>query len=179
VATARESEAARRLRAIELMMAEKDAEAKKIAAEAEKVRSHVHAEAQRLTNEAENILTREARESLYRRRLLEKVEGIVRESVRPLEKIEQIKIVQLAGLNGGGPNATKNMTDEVIDSALRYRVQAPLIDGMLRDVGIEPGSVSRMGDVLRGARDLQGVVDSVEKKPPRKTSKAAPEDGSS
>ena len=31
----------------------------------------------------------------------------------------------------------RNVTDEVIDSALRYRVQAPMIDSLMKEIGIE------------------------------------------
>ncbi|MGL1664228.1 flotillin domain-containing protein, partial [Vibrio parahaemolyticus] len=46
---------------------------------AERVRAAVEAEAQRLLNEAENVLTDQARYSLFRRKLLDRIEGIVRE----------------------------------------------------------------------------------------------------
>ena len=112
-----------------MLIAEKQAEETRIAAEAERVRAAVEAEAQRLLNEAENVLTDQARYSLFRRKLLDRIEGIVRESVKPMEKIEGIRILQVDGLNGnGGGNGGRSATDEVIDSALRYRVQAPLID---------------------------------------------------
>ena len=144
------------------MLAEKDAEEKRIAAEAERVRAAVEAEAQSLLNEAENVLTDSARYSLFRRRLLDRVEGIVRESVKPMEKIEGIKILQIDGLNGSGGNGNggnghRNTTDEVIDSALRYRVQAPMIDSLLAEIGIEGGSLSKMQGLIREARDLEGI----------------------
>jgi hypothetical protein len=106
------------------------------------------------------VLSEPSRQSLFRRRLLEKVEGIVRESVRPMEKIEGIRILQVDGLhggNGGNGNGGRSATDEVIDSALRYRVQAPLIDSLLSDIGIEGGSLSRMPGLIREARDMQGI----------------------
>ena len=84
-----------------MLIAEKGAEETKIAAEAERVRAAVEAEAQRLLNEAENVLTDQARYSLFRRQLLDRIEGIVRESVKPMEKIEGIRILQVDGLNGG------------------------------------------------------------------------------
>ena len=74
--TVRDNEIAKRRRSVEVMMAEKEAEEIKIAAAAQKVRSAVEAEARRLLNEAENVLTDEARYSLFRRKLLEHVEGI-------------------------------------------------------------------------------------------------------
>ena len=54
------------------------------------------------------------------------MEGIVAASVKPMEKIEGIKILHVDGM-GNGEGSGKNMTDEVIDSALRYRVQAPMV----------------------------------------------------
>ena len=156
----RESEQAKRRRTVEVLLAEKAAEQKRIAAEAEKIRAAVEAEAQRLLNEAENVLTDAARYSLFRRKLLDRVEGIVAASVKPLEKIEGIKIVQLDGLNGGSGEGRKNATDEVINSALRYRVQAPMIDGLLADLGIEGGCLLADGRAdPRGPRpavDRQG-----------------------
>ena len=98
------------------MIAEKEAEEKRIAADAESVRAAVEAEAQTLLNEAENVLTDQARYSLFRRRLLDQIEGIVRESVKPMEKIEGIRILHVDGLaGGGGGGRSRNATDEVIE----------------------------------------------------------------
>jgi hypothetical protein len=57
----------------------------------------------------------------------------------------------------GEREGKRNVTDEVIDSALRYRVQAPLIDNLMKDIGIEGGSVGKMTDVLRDAKDIQSL----------------------
>jgi uncharacterized membrane protein YqiK len=148
-----------------VLLAEKRAEETRIAAEAERVRAAVEAEAQRLLNEAENVLTDQARYSLFRRKLLDRIEGIVRESVKPMEKIEGIRILQVDGLNGagGGGNGGRSATDEVIDSALRYRVQAPLIDSILSDIGVEGGSLAKMPGLIREARDMQGIRESARK----------------
>jgi uncharacterized membrane protein YqiK len=169
VKTVRESEAARRRHAVEVLIAEKEAEETRIAAAAEQVRAAVEAESQRLLNEAENVLSDSARASLFRRRLLERIEGIVRESVRPMEKIEGIRILHVDGLNGGGGGGGngRSATDEVIDSALRYRVQAPLIDQILAEIGVEGGSLSRLPGLIREARDMQGIrKETAPKKPP-------------
>jgi uncharacterized membrane protein YqiK len=131
-------------------------------AEAEKIRAAVEAEARTLLNEAENVLTDEARHSLFRRKLLEHVEGIVAASVKPLEKIQDIRIVQLEGMNGGNGGGG-SPTDEVINSALRYRVQAPLIDGLLADIGIEGGNLTKQGGLIREASDLQRVAEGARK----------------
>jgi len=152
---------------VEILIAEKQAEETRIGAEAERIRAAVEAEAQRLLNEAENVLTDEARYSLFRRKLLDRIEGIVRESVKPMEKIEGIRILQVDGLNGAGGaggGSGRSATDEVIDSALRYRVQAPLIDSLLADIGVEGGSLARMPGLMREARDMQGIRESTTRK---------------
>jgi hypothetical protein len=40
---------------------------------------------------------------------------------------------------------------------LRYRVQAPLIDSLLADIGVEGGSLAKMPGLIREARDMQGI----------------------
>ena len=51
----------------------------------------------------------------------------------------------------------------MIDSALRYRVQAPLIDSILSEIGVEGGSLSKMPGLIREARDMQGIRESSRK----------------
>jgi len=123
------------------------------------VRLAVEAEAKKLLNEAENVLTDAARYGLFRRNLLDRIEGIVSASVKPMEKIQDIRIMQLDGLNGHGEGASaKNATDEVIDSALRYRVQAPMVDSLMADLGIEGGKLTNMGGLVREARDIHSIA---------------------
>jgi hypothetical protein len=101
----------------------------------------------------------------------------VRESVKPMEKIEGIRILQVDGLGGGGngvAGGSRSATDEVIDSALRYRVQAPLIDSLLSDIGVEGGSLSKMPGLIREARDMQGIRESSRKSGEAKPAGPAP-----
>src|SRR5271169_5658624 len=136
--------------------AEGEAEAEKIKATAAAARYEVDAKGAKQLNEAENTLSEAARLSRFRGKLLERIEGIVRESVRPMEKIEGIKILHIDGSGGGGAN--RNVTDEVIDSALRYRVQAPMIDSLMKEIGIEGGGLGRMTEVLRDAKDIESLA---------------------
>ncbi len=130
--------------------AEGEAEAEKIRVLAARLRYEVEAEGTRQMNEAQNTLTPESRASVMRLRLLEKLEGIIRESVRPMEKIEGIKILQVDGLgggNGGGRGDGEgrgSIADSVVNSALRYRAQAPLIDSLLREIGLVGGDISKL-----------------------------------
>jgi uncharacterized membrane protein YqiK len=151
-----EMRAARSFAEAQKIAAEATAEAEKVRALAAAERYEVDAAGARQLNEAENILTEAARIGRLREKLLERIEGIVRESVKPLEKIEGIKILHVDGVNGGNPS--RNVTDEVIDSALRYRVQAPMIDTLMKEIGIEGGSLGRMTEVLRDAKDISALT---------------------
>jgi uncharacterized membrane protein YqiK len=136
--------------------AEADADADKIKAMAMRVRAEIEAEAQQLMNAAHNMLTPEARMSALRMKLVEKAEGIIRESVKPMERIEGIKILHVDGLGGsGGSNGVDagggNFADGVVNSALRFRAQAPLVDQLLREIGIEGGDIQRLVGASSGA----------------------------
>ena len=140
--------------------AEADADADKIKSMAMRVRAEIEAEAMRLMNEAHNMLTPEARMSALRMRLVEKAEGIIRESVKPMERIEGIKILQVDGLGGssgghngdGGHNSGGNFSDNIVNSALRFRAQAPLVDQLLREIGVEGGDIQRLVGSVSGAQ---------------------------
>ncbi len=85
--------------------------------------------------------------------------------------------MQIDGLNGGGGEGRAGSpTDEVINSALRYRVQAPLIDSLLSDIGIEGGSLAKQGGLIREAADMQRIVADA-RKTGSKADGAAPADG--
>jgi uncharacterized membrane protein YqiK len=128
------------------LQAEGEGAAEKIRSLAIRVRSEAEAEGLRLMNEAHNVLSPDARASALRLRVVDKAEGIIRESVKPLERIEGIKILQVDGLLGGGHNGMgtigtqpTNFADGVVNSALRFRAQAPIVDQLLREIGMQGG----------------------------------------
>ena len=43
-------------------------------------------------------------------------------------------------------------------------MQAPLIDSILADIGVEGGSLSRMPGLIREARDMQGIQETAARK---------------
>ena len=148
------------------MMAESDADAEKIKSMAFRIRHEVEAEGQRLMHEANNVLSPEARASAIRRLLIERLDSIIRESVKPMERISEIKILQMDGMGGSvghdGPELNggygQNLSDQVVNSALRYRAQIPLIDKLLAELGIPGTSLSQLtgGDLHR----LAGIADN-------------------
>jgi uncharacterized membrane protein YqiK len=130
--------------------AEADADADKIKALAVRVRAEIEAEALRLMNEAQNVLSPEARASVLRLKLVEKAEAIIREAVRPMERIEGNKILQVDGLGGGGGSGHgadgghAGFADGVVNSALRFRAQAPIVDQLLREIGLQGGDIHQL-----------------------------------
>jgi uncharacterized membrane protein YqiK len=137
--------------------AEAQADAEKIRALAVKIRHEIEAEGTRLMNEAQNVLTPEARLSALRLRLVEKIDAIIRESVKPMERIEGIKILHVDGLGGGGggggamAEGGAGFADGVVNSALRYRAQAPLVDQLLKEIGIGGGDIGKLAQSVATA----------------------------
>ena len=147
-----------------LIVAQGEAEAEKVRADAAEKRYAIDAEGQRALHEAENILSDGIVSMRIKLALLENLADVVRESVKPMESIDGIKIVQLAGLglggaassngNGGsqgGGQATGtggNLAEQVVSSALQYRAQAPLIDSLMKEVGISGGDLAGLTEAL-------------------------------
>lgn len=136
--------------------AEADADAEKIRTVALRIRAEAEAEATRMMNEAQNVLSPEARASALRIRLVDKAEAIIRESVKPMEKIEGIKILHVEGLAGGGGSSGGDtggvgFADGVVNSALRFRAQAPIVDQLLREIGLDAGDIQKLTAGAAGA----------------------------
>ena len=141
---------------IERINADTFAQAEETRSRAYRIRHQVESEGVRLMAEANNIASPEARASALRLRLVEKLDAIIRESVKPMEKIEGIKVVHLEGLTlpagGGSSDSDGGLTDRLVSSALRYRAQAPLVDHLLSEIGID---ISDPGKIAQALAHLQ------------------------
>ncbi len=203
VATVRDTRIAERKKQIELILAAQHAEreavqlttiaaAEKTAARdraeadkheslAAKLRYEVDAEGNRALNEAENLRSDASRRSALRMKLVEHLEAIIRESVKPMENIDAIKILQVDGLPGlsgavprggvGGPDDSSSdlgggptgdgrsrggsLADNIVSSALRYRAQAPFVDHLLREIGMSPNDISNIRHLLSDDGDAR------------------------
>lgn len=128
-----------------------EAEAIAIRAEADAKRFAVQAEGERAINEAANVLSAEQVAMRIRESLISKLDQIIAASVEPLKNIDSIKVVDVSGLGGAaGPSGEMaqgngNLADQVVQSAMRYRAQAPLIDSILKEVGLGTGGPAQMG----------------------------------
>lgn len=119
----------------------------------------VDAEGTRAVNEAANVLSVEQVEMQVRLALLKHLPDIIRESVRPMENIDDIKILQVNGLGGfgaspagaevsDGQSAQASLSDQLVNSALRYRSQAPLVDNLMKELGLNGGDINGLTQVL-------------------------------
>lgn len=144
------------------LKAKGEADAKMLLAAAQEKQYQVDAEGTRAVNEANNVLSTEQVEMQIRLALLKYLPEIIRESVKPMENIDDIKILQVNGLGGmAGSNTTSEsgeqnqiaLSDQVVNSALRYRSQAPLIDSLMNELGIKGGDINGLTQSLKPSND--------------------------
>ncbi|ENV18797.1 MULTISPECIES: flotillin family protein [Acinetobacter] len=144
------------------LKAKGEADAKMLLAAAQEKQYQVDAEGTRAVNEANNVLSTEQVEMQIRLALLKYLPEIIRESVKPMENIDDIKILQvnglgaMAGSNTTGESGEQNqiaLSDQVVNSALRYRSQAPLIDSLMNELGIKGGDINGLTQSLKPSND--------------------------
>ena len=163
-----------------LAKAEKEAsadreQADKFSSLAARLRYEVDAAGKQLLNEAENMRSDASRRSALRMKLAGNLESIIREAVKPMQNIDMIKILEVNGLPGfsdGHPQGTVSngdrggssgpregdgtgapggsLADNVVNSALRYRAQMPFVDNLLQEIGMSPGEISNISNILGG-----------------------------
>ncbi|MEZ5569820.1 MAG: flotillin family protein [Halioglobus sp.] len=181
VITVRETAEAQRQKAVELIRAAEvaeraaisvkvGAEAEKAAAEdravaietearaeAESVRAKYEAEAQgtRQLNEAKNILNSDQISLAVRLALIETLPQIIRESVKPAEQIESIKILDVRGMQGigatesGGASGSSGLADDLVGAMLKYQMMHPLAKNLIEELGLESGATGGSEAVLK------------------------------
>jgi uncharacterized membrane protein YqiK len=144
--------------------AQGEAEAEKLRAEAARVRFEVEAAGQGAINEAANILSNDQIDLQTKLALLKVLPEVIRESAKPMEAIDSIKIVQVDGLTNGGRGAgdgngsggsgggSGNLASDAVAAALAYRAQAPVLDGLMKELGLDGSSLSGL---VKGAAEAE------------------------
>ena len=166
--SARYVEKAQGIKKVDVISAASKAEQERHSTMAAKLRYEIDAAGKEALNSAENLRSDASRRSALRLKLADKIESIIRESVKPMANINDIKIIDVNGLpgfsgtsegSGGGGTAEKvstkeggsrsgNLADNVVSSALRYRAHQPFLDGLLKEIGMAPGEVSNIRNIL-------------------------------
>jgi uncharacterized membrane protein YqiK len=165
--SARYVEKAQGIKKVDVISAASKAEQERHSTMAAKLRYEIDAAGKEALNSAENLRSDASRRSALRLKLADKIESIIRESVKPMANINDIKIIDVNGLpgfsgtsegSGGGGTSEKvstkdgskggNLADNVVSSALRYRAHQPFLDGLLKEIGMAPGEVSNIRNIL-------------------------------
>jgi uncharacterized membrane protein YqiK len=160
-------EKAQGIKQVDVISAASKAEQDKFATLAAKLRYEIDAAGKKALNTAENLRSDASRRSALRLKLADKIESIIRESVKPMANIGDIKIVDVNGLpgfSGGNPDGGNavgsgsskndnsgrggNLADSVVNSALRYRAHQPFLDSLLKEIGMNPGEISNIRNIL-------------------------------
>jgi uncharacterized membrane protein YqiK len=143
------------------------AAAVKIKAEADRVAYEVEATGKKLVNDAINVLSSEQIGLQTKLALIQALPSIIEKSVEPMKKIDGIKIVQVDGLmrpyapNGGAAmhqGGSGSLAEQAVAAALAYRAQSPIIDGLLKEIGMT-------GATLGGLTQAAAPAETAEKKP--------------
>tara|TARA_B110000259_G_scaffold8050_1_gene8804 strand:- start:3339 stop:5078 length:1740 start_codon:yes stop_codon:yes gene_type:complete len=142
--------------------------AKEILANAEALSKRVkllaEAEGIKKLNEASNILKSEQIAMKVKLDIIQKLPEIIKESVKPIENIDGIKIIDVNGLgiNSGSNNTSGNISssnsnddivNRVVTGAMKYKTQAPILEQLIKDVGLVNEGES-FNDLLTGKSSL-------------------------
>lgn len=141
-----------------LIEAKAEADAKKLQAEADEKVYAVEAAGKQAMYEAENTLRDEQVELQKSLAILKILPELVASAVKPLENIEGIKILQGYGAGHGsslnGESNSHGLAEQVTEAALGYRANAPLVDAMLKEVGLVDKNNGCLEDLLTGQSSL-------------------------
>jgi uncharacterized membrane protein YqiK len=133
-----------------IITAKSDNEAQKLRAEAQAIEYKVEAEGKESINNASNVLSAEQIAMQIKIKLIEQLPDIIAQSVKPMENIDSIKILQVDGLNhssssdgqGIATASADSLPDQLVNSALKYKAQSPIVDSLLKDLGLDGSSLN-------------------------------------
>jgi uncharacterized membrane protein YqiK len=141
--------------------AQDKAEAIRVEAQAKQAAAIAEAEGKRAINEAMNTLSAAQIDLQIRTELLRQLPVILAQAVKPMEKIDSIRIFQVNGMpgveggadsacgsGGGSGDAGATLPEQVVNSALRYQVAKPLIDSIMKDAGLPNASLTGIAQTL-------------------------------
>lgn len=138
------------------LSAQGQADAEILLASAKERSYQVEAEGKKAINAAANMLSAEQIAMQVRLALIQQLPEIIAQSVKPMEQISDIKILQVNGLNGASAHSAEgdspsgtSLPDQVVNSALRYRAQAPLLDSLLNEIGVKAGDINGLTAVVK------------------------------
>lgn len=147
-----------------LTEAKAQSDAKILQAEADEKVLAVEAAGRQALHEAENILKDEQIELQRSLAMLKVLPHIIENAVKPLENIDDIKILQGygnfggAGSSGGEGGSSNGIAEQVTSAALNYRANAPVVDALLSELGLVQKGGS-LDDLIKGNSPLLKQVE--------------------
>lgn len=159
-----------------LTEARASADAKKLQAEADEKVFAVDAAGKKAMYEAENTLKDEQIDLQRSLAILKILPEIIANAVKPLENIDGIKILQgygnsLGGAGSSGDSSGAGLADQVTKAALNYRANAPLVDSLLREVGLVNAEDGTLEDLIQGSAVIDGDLVTGKAKAPADSGK--------
>lgn len=137
--------------------AQADADAIMIKADADQKKYSVDAAGKTALNEAENTLSTEIINMRIKLETIGKITAIIEASTKPIEAIKDMRVINVEGLTnhgggGGGISSSEvgpgNFSDQLINGLLKYRTQAPIIDSILKEIGLSGDSINGLTKIV-------------------------------
>ena len=177
-----------------LVAARADSEAVKIKAQADAARYQVEAEGQEAINAARNVLDDRIIALELKSALIKVLPEVLEAAMKPVEKIKDIRIIDMGqgavtggqpGANGAGPlplgaggsGGGGSLPDNIVQALMAYRMQAPLVDELLEELGFEPkqgiGQLASRLSADIGGLGANGSAAPAEPRVPEKSDESA------
>jgi uncharacterized membrane protein YqiK len=93
--------------------------------------------------------------------LIQGLPRIIEQAVKPMQSIDSIRIMQVDGLNAGATGAQAgdagngtpagNLAEQAVGAALRYRAYGPVIDQLIKEVGLSGNGLDGLVKVAPAA----------------------------
>ncbi|HJY38268.1 MAG TPA: flotillin domain-containing protein, partial [Steroidobacteraceae bacterium] len=131
---------------------EAKAEAIRTLAKANRENYEAEAAGKRALNEAINMLSNAQISLQEKLALIQGLPRIIEQAVKPMQSIDSIRIMQVDGLNTGAAGAQSgdgtpaptsgNLAEQAVGAALKYRAYAPVVDQLIKEVGLSGEGLS-------------------------------------
>lgn len=149
-----------------------EADAERTRAEGREKAYRVDAEGKKLLNDAANAMSGDQVRLTLQLELIRTLPSIIEQSVKPAEKIDSIRILDAGGLGIGGATAggingggDGSISDQLVNGLLKYRGQAPLVDAMLEQLGLDGSDLSALTRKVASDAGFGTAVSTIEPAP--------------
>jgi uncharacterized membrane protein YqiK len=161
VAAEADKDAAKNKAEAVLVEATAKADAVKLAADAHKEELLAEAKGTEEINKAQNMLSLDIVKMKVQLSGIENADKIVAAMMKPVEKIDGIKMINVTGLGGvggaagasGGNGGGGNTMQELFSGLMNYRAQMPFIQDILSSAGIDTSDPTKLVDSLANISD--------------------------